>query len=98
MGIREDMERAYADWDEGLTDNGPFGCVYTQEYTDSLDIQGVARTVSMPRHIADEREIVVGTVINSIQMRDGRHVPGPLTVETVELQGRATVNLRLRAG
>ena len=98
MGIREDLERSYAEHDTASCAGGMFHCIYSEEYVDSLDIQGVDREVFVLRHIAREREVSVGTVLNWIRTRDGDHIDGPLVCATYEPLDVYTVRLRLRDG
>lgn len=96
MGIREDLERAFTDWDTGMCPGGDFRCSYSEEYAESLDAQGVDRAVTLPRHVATLRLLEVGSTIDWIRTKDGEYVGGPFTIETYEPSGRHVVRLRLR--
>ena len=97
QNIVRDVERMYEGLDVALTATGAFYCRYSEEYADSLDIQGGARSISMPRHVANERDVVVGSEIVLIKTLDGRRI-GPFDIETQEPSSNATVRFRLRAG
>ena len=94
--MRQAIERAFGDWDTASTRHGMIPCRYTEAYADSLDTQGVDRTLVLPRELADERGIAPGTVIDWIHLRAGKRITGPLRVETYEPQSPLIVVVRLR--
>lgn len=93
--LRHNLERMFQDWDQAEMATGPFACRYVEEYEGDSDIQGVTRTILLPRHIAQERALTVGASITTIKTVDGRRI-GPFTVETFEPQSDGTALLRLR--
>lgn len=97
QNLQRDVERMYDRKDTAVTATGAFYCIYSEEYADSLDIQGVARSISMPRHVASERDVVVGSEVVLIETLDGRRI-GPFDIETQEPSSNGTVRFRLRAG
>ena len=86
MSYKQDLERMVADWDSVRVDAGPFRARYVEEYTEELDVQGVNRTLTAPRHVLSDRNVVAGTVIREVITIDERRL-GPFQVKEFQPAG-----------
>lgn len=100
MDIQADIAKALGNWDKAEHATGSIPCLYSETYAESLDIQGVSRSITCSYTLVQDRGIAVGDEIFWIATQTIGLVGTigvPFHIETIEPDG-AVVTMRLRDG